>query len=182
MGALPATAQLRVILEAGGVIAYPTEGVWGLGCLPGHEAAVMRLLELKSRSVDKGLILLGTDVAQFDALAPGLVDGIPEPDEAPVTWLVPHADRVPYWIHGGQIRVAVRLTRPPVVAQICSSVGLPVVSTSANPASAPPALTEAVVRDYFADKLDAIVAGSLGGASGPSKIVDLATGDVVRPA
>ena len=67
-----ASETIRACLRVGGVIAYPTEGVWGLGCLAGAEAAVMRILELKSRTVDKGLILLGTTAAQFDSVAMGL--------------------------------------------------------------------------------------------------------------
>ena len=177
---MPNSEQIGATLRLDGVIAYPTEGVWGLGCLPQSKSAVMRILELKSRTVDKGLILLGTSAAQFDALAPGLVAGIPEPGDDPVTYLVAHGENIPDWIHGGQPRVAVRLTRHPVVANICAAVNAPVVSTSANPAGAPPALTESEVRAYFADRLDAIVPGALGGASGPSRIVDLATGELVR--
>lgn len=181
MAANKASEALRECLLAGGVIAYPTEGVWGLGCLPGAEEAVMRILELKSRTVDKGLILLGTTSAQFDSVSPGLAAAVPEPGEHPVTWLVPHGGRVPFWIHGGSEKVALRLTRHPVVAELCVSVGAPLVSTSANPAGAPPAMSAEEVEAYFGSALDAIVPGALGGASGPSQIVDLETGAVVRP-
>ncbi len=175
-----ASETIRACLRVGGVIAYPTEGVWGLGCLAGAEAAVMRILELKSRTVDKGLILLGTTAAQFDSVAVGLAAAVPEPDGNPVTWLVPHRGLVPFWIHGGSDKVALRLPRHPVVAELCESVGEPLVSTSANPAGAPPAMSEEEVREYFPSGLDAIVPGALGGASGPSRIVDLETGAVVR--
>lgn len=177
---MPDSDTIRTTLRSGGVIAYPTEGVWGLGCLPDNEAAVERIFELKSRSIGKGLILLAATAEQFDRFAPGLTAGIPEPGERPVTYLVPHHGAVPGWIHGGQPRVAVRLTRHVVVGGICAAVDSPIVSTSANPAGAQPALAESEVRGYFGDQLSAIVPGELGGASGPSKIVDLATGEVVR--
>jgi len=56
------------VLRRGGIVAYPTEGVWGLGCDPCDEAAVMRLLALKQRPVEKGLILIAGALAQFDGL------------------------------------------------------------------------------------------------------------------
>lgn len=177
----PQNSDVAERLRAGGVIAYPTEGVWGLGCLPGIEAAVMRVLELKSRPVDKGLILLGSAAEQFNSVASGLAHDLPEPGDAPITYLVPHGDRVPFWIHGGSPKVAVRLTRHPIVVRLCESVDAPLVSTSANPASEPPALSADDVERYFGTRLDAIVPGALGGASGPSQIVDLESGEVVRP-
>ncbi|HBS57257.1 MAG TPA: tRNA threonylcarbamoyladenosine biosynthesis protein RimN, partial [Stenotrophomonas sp.] len=53
-------------LRAGGVIAYPTEAVWGLGCDPAHEAAVHMVLRLKQRPVEKGMILVAADLPQLE--------------------------------------------------------------------------------------------------------------------
>ena len=60
--------QAAQAIRAGAVIAYPTEAVWGLGCDPWDEEAVERLLLLKGRSVDKGLILVADNIRQFDFL------------------------------------------------------------------------------------------------------------------
>ena len=73
-----------VALHRGGVIAYPTEAVWGLGCDPRDQAATMRLLALKQREVEKGLILIAADESQ---LAPFIdmaaLDTTPPAPEAP---------------------------------------------------------------------------------------------------
>ncbi|HNI38217.1 MAG TPA: Sua5/YciO/YrdC/YwlC family protein, partial [Pseudomonadales bacterium] len=92
-------------MRSGGVIAYPTEAVWGLGCDPHHEEAVTQLLALKQRNWRKGVILIAADVAQ---LAPYL-RGLPEEKLAvlhaswpgPNTWLVPNNGAAPAWITGG---------------------------------------------------------------------------------
>lgn len=58
--------QVAHLIKQGGVIAYPTEGVWGLGCDPWDEQATLRVLELKARPVEKGLILIASTIEQFD--------------------------------------------------------------------------------------------------------------------
>ena len=113
------------ILERGGVIAYPTEGVWGLGCDPLDEAAVLRLLALKQRRVDKGLILVAASVAQLDGLVDWQALGAATRDEVlaswpgPHTWIVPATTRVPHWISGAHDSIAVRVSAHPVVARLC---------------------------------------------------------------
>jgi len=59
-------------LKKGGVIAYPTEAVWGLGCDPNNIQAIEKVLGLKKRSVDKGLILIGSSADQFSGYIQGL--------------------------------------------------------------------------------------------------------------
>ena len=79
---MPESVRLAVLsmedaaasLARGGILAYPTEGVWGLGCDPFDEAAVLRLLALKQRSVDKGLILVASSRAHFDGVCRRLDD------------------------------------------------------------------------------------------------------------
>ena len=88
-------------LRRGGVVAYPTEAVWGLGCDPFNEIAVMRLLAIKQREIGKGLILVAGATAQLD----GLLDWDPLPAArrdavlaswpGPSTWIVPAMPRVP---------------------------------------------------------------------------------------
>ncbi len=171
-------------LRQGGVIAYPTEAVWGLGCDPANQAAVERLLALKSRPMDKGLILVSGDIADFqrwlDPLPAAARERILASWPGPHTWLLPDPLNLPRWLKGEHASIALRCSAHPLIASLCSAFGGPIVSTSANPAGAPPALTEADVRAYFGTELDAVVAGALGGLSQPTTIRDALTGDLIR--
>lgn len=172
-------------LRAGGVIAYPTEAVWGLGCAPRHTEALKALLAIKGRDGDKGLILVASDASQFAELLEGLPDAqrncLAASWPGPVTWLVPHLDRVHPLVRGRFSTVALRVSAHPRVAALCARFGGPVVSTSANPQGRPPAKDVRTVRRYFGGTLDYVLTGALGGASNPSEIRDLASGRVLRP-
>ena len=168
-----------------GVVAYPTEAVWGLGCNPFSEHAVMNLLELKNRSVAKGVILLAADIRQFDPFISHLNDlqrqRLKNTWPGPVTWLVPVNSLVPKWISGQYDTVALRVTDHPVAAGLSRAFGAPIVSTSCNPEGLAPARDAFQVRRYFSDKLGAITSGAIGKYARPSEIRDLLTGEVRRP-
>ncbi len=171
------------VLIRGGVIAYPTEGVYGLGCLPDDIDAVLRILDLKEREAAKGLILIAADVAQLEGWI-SLPDGksLPKPDaQHPVTWIVPPGPLVHPAIQGHHPGLAVRITSNPVAAAICNAVDAPLVSTSANISGRPTARNRHVLRRQFAQRVDLIVPGDCGPASGPSEIRDLVTGKVLQP-
>src|SRR5688500_10328797 len=114
-------------LRRGGVIAYPTEAVWGLGCDPFDEAAVLRLLAIKQREVGKGLILVAAHRAQFDGLLdwsvlpPDRVAAVDASWPGPNTWIVPATAQVPRWITGAHTGVAVRVSDHPVVIALCEA-------------------------------------------------------------
>ena len=170
-------------LRAGRVIAYPTEAVYGLGCDPGSESGVRAILHLQQRSPDAGLILIADS---FDRLRPVVdVTGI-NLDAAiatwpgPVTWLIPRAASVPDWLAGTHPTIAVRVTDHPVCRSLCAAFGGPIVSTSANPSTEPPARSAAEVHGYFGTNIAGIVSGALGERQQPSEIRDLATGAVIR--
>lgn len=167
----------------GKVLAYPTEGVWGLGCLPGRPDAVRRLLDLKRRDPDKGLILIAARCEDLEPYIQPLGEGqqakLESPGE-PVTWLVPAAEDAPALLRGMHATQAVRITRHGLCRALCLEAG-PLVSTSANPEGALPAKTSEEVEEMFGPTIDGIVEGPLGGASGPSEIRDLLTGQVIRP-
>lgn len=171
-------------LHRGGVIAYPTEAVWGLGCDPADEAAVRRLLALKKRDVGKGLILVASEVAQLDWLLHDLDeqqrDRLDRSWPGPNTWLVPHKNRVPAWIHGDHNTVAVRVSAHSVVRDLCDCWGGALVSTSANRSGDAAATQRFQVLRYFGDKLDYVVPGSVGGAKKPSLIRDVVSDQIIR--
>ena len=176
--------QAARAIRAGAVIAYPTEAVWGLGCDPWNEAAVDRLLAIKNRSVDKGLILVADNIRQFDFLFEDFpqdwIDRMASTWPGPNTWLVPHQNMLPQWITGVHETVALRVSDHPLVRDLCSLVG-PLVSTFANPQGWPAARTRIRVEQYFRGQLDLVLGGNLGGRKNPSVIRDLATGNVIRP-
>ena len=169
-------------LAAGAVIAYPTEAVWGLGCDPANGAAVLRLLALKGRPVDKGLILIAAEPAQ---LQPFLAAGpLPEPVAAswpgPSTWLLPAGPHTPGWLTGRHDTLAVRVTAHPLAAALCRSFGGAPVSTSANRAGRPPAKSALAVRRSLGDSVDLLVNGPLGGLARPTPIRDGRSGEYLR--
>jgi L-threonylcarbamoyladenylate synthase len=183
----PGSPRLHAAVQAlaqNGVIACPTEAVWGLGCDPWNELAVERLLALKNRPVHKGLIMVAANLQQLDFL---LSEITPQQHEAlsaswpgPATWLLPHGGRVPRWICGEHDTVAVRVSDHPVVSALCLAWGGPLVSTSANPAGARPAREAFQVRRYFGRQVDCLLPGRVGALQRPTVIRDLISGQIVR--
>ena len=178
-----AATRASEVLLGGGVIAYPTEGVFGLGCLPDDVDAVARILAIKQRSPRKGLILIAVHARQFDDwIDPSVRGALPDPDPGqPVTWIVKPAARVPAIVTGDNPGLAIRITTNPVAAAICRDVDMPIVSTSANIAGRPVARNAFVLRRSFGHLVDYVVPGECGPASGPSEIRDFETGRVLRP-
>ncbi len=170
------------VLLGGGIIAYPTEGVFGLGCLPDDLDAVQRLLDLKQRDAGKGLILIAARHEQLDGWI-ALPDGasIPQPDPMhPVTWVVPPGELVHPLLRGLHTGLAVRITSNPVAAAICDAVDSPITSTSANLSGRPTARNRFVLRRQFAQRVDYVVPGDCGPTGGASEIRDLKTDKVLR--
>jgi L-threonylcarbamoyladenylate synthase len=178
------------VIEAGGIIAYATEAVWGLGCDPDNREACLALLQIKQRPAEKGMILVAASVAQFAALlAPLPLAQQHQLQQAwanqaktgPVTFLVPDVrDQVPWWVKGNHDAVALRVSLHPQVQRLCQALGAPLVSTSANKTGAPPATDRLMVEKTLGPQLDYVLPGALGGATKPSQIINLNTGRVIR--
>jgi len=177
-------ANAMAALERGGVIAYPTEGVWGLGCDPDDERALAALIALKGRASDKGLILIAGTIEQLGPWLEGLDEASMARLDAswpgPNTWLVPDNGRAKPLLRGSHPTLAVRVSDHPLVQELCESWGGPLVSTSANRAGEAPAMSADAVRETFGDAIDAIVEGPLGGRDRPSTIRDLMTNRILR--
>ena len=178
--------QAIATVRNGGVIAYPTEGVWGLGCDPRNESAVMRLLALKQRAVAKGLILIAANEAQLAdyidlaALAADARDAIRASWPGPNTWIVPASPTAPAWIRGAHEGIAVRVSAHPDVIALCEAFAGALVSTSAN-LSGEPAVDRCEALDpALLARIDGVSAGETGGRSGPSVIRDARSGTVLR--
>jgi len=173
-------------LQRGGVIAYPTEAVWGLGCDPRDEAAVLRLLALKQRGVDKGLILIAASEAQLapyvhmSALGATQAEAVRVSWPGPHTWIVPAAPAAPRWITGSHAGIAVRVSAHPLVVSLCNAFGGALVSTSANPAGDPPPHDAGALDPRIVAGVQALLAGETGGLTRPTLIRDAVTGLALR--
>jgi L-threonylcarbamoyladenylate synthase len=178
------TSAREALLE--GVIAYPTEAVFGLGCDPTNDTAIQKILVLKQRPVDKGLILIAADYSQ---LLPYVDDQAIGQDKrfsvfshwpGPTTLILPARKSVSHLLTGGRETIAVRVTAFEPARELCRKLGTPLVSTSANPAGKEPARTADEVRAYFGDELNWIMDADVGGAAAPSQIIDPLTKKVFR--
>ena len=127
-------ALIRAVraLRDGAVIAYPTEGVWGLGCDPFNRDAVEFLLALKRRPSEKGLILIAAESDMFapllDPLPASLRHQLDASWPGPNTWIVPDPDHLsPPWIRGRHNSLAVRVTAHPQAARLSRAFGGPLI-------------------------------------------------------
>jgi L-threonylcarbamoyladenylate synthase len=171
-------------LHTGGVIAYPTEAVYGLGCDPHNEAALQRLIDIKGRDARKGFILIASNQdqltpflapvepawqIQFDKVWPG-----------PVTFVVPAAPGISDLLSGFRKTLAVRVSDHPVVRRLCDRFGAAIVSTSANRSGQMPCRTDSAVNDVLGSSVDVIVRAAVGTLTSPTRIVDVRTGKELR--
>jgi len=169
------------IIRHGGVVAYATEYCFGFGCDPMNRSAVWRLLRIKQRTPDKGLILIAADVGQLESY----VNDIPATARAtwpgPHTWLLEPRAGVPGWITGDHPRIALRVTAHPQAAALCRAAGMAIVSTSANRRGGAPTRSYRETLRRFKGKVDCVLSGKVGAAPAPTPIRDAASGMLIRP-
>jgi L-threonylcarbamoyladenylate synthase len=182
----PDIPAIAAIVRAGGVIAYPTEAVFGIGCRPADAAACERVLDLKGREAGKGLIVITDELARIACWLEPLPEALQARAEAswpgPHTWLWPARASCPPWLRGSHTRLAVRVTANPTVRALCAAAGTALVSTSANRSGEPPCRDAACVETLFAGRIDGILDRPCGGLDQPSTIRDIVTGDWLRGA
>ncbi len=160
----------------GGIIAYPTEAVYGLGCDPLNELAVLNLLKMKQRSVEKGLILIASSIAQLEPylqLNDQILSRVQATWPGAVTWIIPAQIWVPEWLTGSHSTLAVRVTAHPIVRLLCDEMDGALVSTSANCSNKPAATHSWMVPGKLRDKDLFILAGALGGLKQATPIYDV---------
>lgn len=178
---------LRHFLKSGGVIAYPTESIFGLGCDPGNRKAVQRILRLMGRPQRKGLILVADRLSKLQPyMAPlnaAQTSQLRQSWQNPVrghTWLVPAAGNCPKWLTGKHTTLAVRVSNHALTARLSRESGSALVSTSANRSGCQPARTSRECQRLFGKQVR-VIAGRTGRAKKPSIIQDLASGKIIRP-
>jgi L-threonylcarbamoyladenylate synthase len=169
-------------LHAGGIIAYPTETVYGLGCDPFNGDAVLHLLSLKQRAMSQGVILIASELAQLKPLLLPLQattkKRIKGTSSKPVTWILPCRPETPVWLRGEHDSLAIRITSHPLANELCKAWGRPLVSTSANVHGRKPATSAIQVHKAFNNQLGCILYGPQGNNI-PSQIRDGLTGKLL---
>jgi L-threonylcarbamoyladenylate synthase len=176
-------AEAAALLRSGGVLAYPTEAVFGLGCDPDNHAAFEKIFALKQRPPEQGVLLIACDFSQ-------ITNWIEAPPEAiaraqatwpgAYTWIFPRTSRVPEWVAGGHSGIALRITAHPIAAALCRAFGGPIVSTSANVHGQPPARNAEEVEAMFSEGLEGVLHGETGGLQRPTPIADAVSGVIIR--
>ncbi len=174
--------KIHQILVSGGVIAYPTESVFGLGCDPSNEQAILKIMEIKKRKLEMGLILLTPSleiVSDWVNMNDKQIRIFSSPSPRPTTYIVPASVCAPKWLVVKNT-LAIRLSKDPFIKNICGMLGLPIVSTSANLQGEQPCRSADEVEKIMGSKLDYIVFKKTGSFNNPSTIVDLSSGKTIR--
>lgn len=178
--------DIIAVYQQGGVIAYPTEAVFGLGCDPDNNTAIEKLLQLKQRNKNKGLILIAGNYSQ---LLPYVDDkAIPQHKRfnvlsrwpGAITQVLPAKTGLSELLTGEFDTIAVRVTEHPFVKAFCQAINKPIISTSANLAGLAAATTWQQVAEQFDHQLDYIVKQPTLGLTKPSQIIDGLSGDILR--
>ena len=173
-------------LQQGEVIAYPTEGVFGVGCDPDNLSAIDKLLALNQRPVEQGVILIAANYQQIlpyideEKLTSQQLETVKKAWPGPVTWVMPVKVGISSHLTGQFDSIAVRVTDHPLVQQLCLAFGKPITSTSANLTGLEPCRTTEEVERQLGDKLVAILQGQVGGRTQPTEIRDAKTSNVLR--
>lgn len=180
MNKLQNMTQVVEQLKRNEVVAYPTEAVFGLGCNPLSESAVQKLLGLKQRPIEKGLILVASNL---DLLLP-FIDttnfneqhwqDLTARYECPISWVVPANKNTPKFLTGQFSTIAVRITDHPAVKLLCEQTEFALTSTSANLTGLPPCRTAQEVKAQFGETFP-VLEMEVGHAKNPSEIKDLFT-------
>lgn len=176
--------KAAAVIHQGGVIAYPTESCFGLGCDPGHIPAVKKILSIKKRARHKGVILIADCYQRLKGYIAPLTPAQLATAEASwpghVTWVCPAKNSTSRWLRGDHTSLAIRVSAHPIAAAICKTANTAIVSTSANIAGQPMLKSSRAVQAEFGDSIDFIVDGGIGNNSAASTIIDIVSGQVIR--
>lgn len=177
-------SEAAEIILQGGVVAYPTESCFGLGCDYRNITAIKRILNIKRRRRDKGLIVVSDHVSRvlplIESIPHGMRDSIYKSWPGPNTWLIPAKKSTSPWLKGEHDSLAIRISRHRGARELCRLVGVPLVSTSANRSG------KSLIRSYeqvytaFIGEVDYIINDSIGYQLKPSVIRDAVTGAIIR--
>jgi len=176
--------QAAMIIRRGGVIAYPTETVYGLGCSPLQAQALQRIVQIKKRSPQKGLILISHRSELLHRfmgyLSPQQYQQLNTLQTRATTWLVPAAAGISPLLTGGHKTVAVRLSQHPLIQLLSEYLQSPIISTSANISGHDVCRSPLQIKLMFKQQLDKIIYGTVAADALPSRIIDIRSGNIIR--
>jgi len=163
-------------IEAGGLVAFPTESFYGLGADALDAHAVARVFEVKGRPEQKALLVLVDSVEMAASLAAGIPDGVralmAKHWPGPLTLVLEAAPRVPATLTGGGGTIGVRMPGHGVARALVHSARRPITAPSANPSEAAPPRTAAAVREYFDGLVELILDGGTTAGGAGSTVAD----------
>jgi L-threonylcarbamoyladenylate synthase len=170
------------IIKNGGVIAYPTDTIYGLGCDPYNAEAVERINIIKQRPLNKQFILLAGDIEQVRSLISITVEqeNIITQNAKPTSWVVSASEQAPAWLTDKNHMLTIRITQHDEVKKLCHALGHGIISTSANISGKKPAMNSLQLHRYFHHKVDKILISNKAQATRPSKIIRLCDNYIIR--
>ena len=170
------------IIRHGGIIAYPTDTIYGLGCDPYNQLAVERINIIKQRPLDKQFILLAGHIDQIKPLI--LIskeeEKIITQNDEPTSWVIAASPKAPPWLTDSKNTLTIRISKHDDVKKLCRALGHAIISTSANISGKPPAKNALELHRYFHHCIDKILLSSRQQASKASKIIRLCDNYVIR--
>jgi L-threonylcarbamoyladenylate synthase len=169
-------SEAAAILRAGGIVAFPTETVYGLGARFDDPQAVAKIFAAKGRPSDNPLIVHCSDMHQIDALCETLSTDAQSLLRAfspgPVTVVLRRSEQISDQVSGGLTTVAVRIPSHAMARQLIREVGVPLVAPSANRSGRPSPTTWEAVWEDLHDRIDGVLLGEPTTVGLESTVVD----------
>lgn len=170
------------IIRHGGIIAYPTETVYGLGCDIYNAEAVEKINIIKQRPHNKQFILLAGNIDQIKQLIEinDKEESIIENTTEPTSWIIKASSLAPEWLTDKNNSLTIRISSDNLVKSLCHILGHAIISTSANFSGKKPARTSLDLHKSFHDKVDKILLSNQKTFRKPSKIIRLCDNHIIR--
>ena len=170
------------VIRHGGIIAYPTDTIYGLGCDPFNADAVERINVIKQRPANKQFILLAGHIEQLRSLI--VLDknqgSLITQSSEPTSWIVKASQHAPRWLIDKNDMLTFRISKHNDVQKLCGALGHAVISTSANISGKAPARNALELHRYFHTTVDKILASNQKLTGKPSKIIRLCDNHIIR--
>jgi len=174
----------RKILQAGGIISYKTDTLYGLSCDPYNFSAVEKLTTMKHRPVDKAFILVA---GSFEQILPLVSPSVIQHKQTvihtqtPTSWILPADNHAPFWLMSENRTIAIRISHDPITIKLCQMLDSPIISTSANIHRRQPANNLLRLKQIFGTSLELIIQSSHQATGTPSTLRRLCDNSVIRP-
>jgi len=173
------------VLRAGGIILYPTDTVWGIGCDATNEQAVQKIFNLKNRKDKKAMLILIDNAAKLQSYldeVPDMTWDLIEFAEKPLTIIYPDAKNLAPNLLGEDKSIGIRVTKEDFSRRLCEQFRKPIVSTSANLSGEQTPLNFSEISETIKSKVDYVVSFRQNELSKPkpSSIIKLGKGNLFQ--